>query len=316
MGTGGKRSAGFIPLKTEKARRYSNNLRKSLTGFTIVETMIVLAVSALLATSAMLMINGKQNATQFQVANNNLRQQLEQLINETANGFYPTTGNFTCNATTTPISISTVAGKAQGTNNNCIFLGKALALGTGGDQETIIVYPLIGKRVVSVGSTTKDVTNFDDADPTALSSDGGTYPDAADYKTAFKTQNGLSLDHVDYTDANGAVIAKSHEKYAVFAFVYQLGQYATADATQGSTTQQLDLYEYDLQNSHWPNGSAPGDSENVVSRMNFGIDSTVIGSVRLCYTSGTTNQSVKYTISGKGQLRVSSQIYGGKTCGP
>jgi prepilin-type N-terminal cleavage/methylation domain-containing protein len=63
-------------------------------GFTIVETLIVLAVSAALLLVGMLFVSGRQNKTEFLVAINGEKQQMEQLINETANGFYPHSQDF------------------------------------------------------------------------------------------------------------------------------------------------------------------------------------------------------------------------------
>jgi type II secretory pathway pseudopilin PulG len=297
MGTGGERSAGF----------------------TIVETIIVLAVSSMLATSAMLLVSGRQNKTMFQVASNNLKQQLEQIINETASGFYPNNNDFSCQGSTggqPVINTDPVSYEQQGKNNSCIFLGKALAFGIDDPgSKAYIVYPLIGNRTVNIAGGIVNVSNFDEAKPIALAPDTSGTP-GRDYSTVNQTENGLSFKGVLYTEANGA---KTSKTYAVFAFADQLGHYtANPDASLSSATQQLELFDYNLPNAGWPN-SAPNDSPNTVNFINgpAGIDTAHdITSVALCFASGTTEQSALYTISGHGQLAVTMKIYGDTTCGP
>ena len=71
---------------------------KGTGGFTIVETLIVLAVSGLLLISAIVMISGRTNKTQFTTAANDLKQSLEQVINEISSGYFPNANNFQCTA--------------------------------------------------------------------------------------------------------------------------------------------------------------------------------------------------------------------------
>jgi type II secretory pathway pseudopilin PulG len=184
MGTGGERSAGVtIPsLKrwcaTATVQPQPRTARTShrSAGFTIVETIIVLAVSSLLATSVMLLVNGRQNKTMFQVASNDLKQQLEQIINETASGYYPTNDDFTCSGSTGNHPVITAVNQQQGKNDSCIFLGKALAFNIGDSSSGLgpaayIVYPLIGNRTANTGGTSTDVSSYDDAMPIALAED-------------------------------------------------------------------------------------------------------------------------------------------------
>jgi prepilin-type N-terminal cleavage/methylation domain-containing protein len=282
-------------------------------GFTIVETLIVLAVSSVLAASSLLLINGKQNRTEFQVAANNLKQQFEQLINETANGYYPTRGDFYCDgAGGTPVIKADSNNKQQGTNNSCIFLGKALAFGIpDSGKESFTVYPLVAKRNTLAGS---DVSSFVEAKPIALASDGSsTYPAAADYGIKYQTRSGLKLNYARYVVKTGpttkTTIGGPGKTSAVLVFANSLGQYSD---TQTSSVQKLELYDYDLV-STWVN---PATGVQTVQRINSGTidEANDILEAQLCFTSGGSNQSVLMSISGHGQLAVTTQIYGNKDC--
>ncbi len=288
-------------------------------GFTIIETLIVLAVSGMLAVSAMVMISGRQNKTQFQVAATSMQQQLEQLINETANGFYPSNSDFTCNGNNSPVTITNSAVVVpQGTNSRCIFLGKAVAFGvgaTGADAESFIVYPLVANRYIS--GTTTEVYNFIQAKPQALAPSIAT-PDIVNYETQYKTKSGLKLHHAQYKESGNPVPLQS-SNYAVFALANQLGQYQAKSASDGilsSATQKLDLFEMDKLPDWELPPSVPASSKMVVTHINArGIDeSKVIEYLQLCFTSGGTNQSALLTISGRGQLAVTLKIYGKIDC--
>src|SRR5581483_1475770 len=94
-------------------------------GFTIIEVLIVLAVTAAMFLLAVLSINGKQNTAEFQQAINDIRSSLQQEIDQVAAGDYSNTGNFTCDGTGGSLVIAKGVNK-QGSNTGCIYLGKAL----------------------------------------------------------------------------------------------------------------------------------------------------------------------------------------------
>jgi len=284
-------------------------------GFTIVETPVVLAVSGMLAASAMLMLNGKQSKTEFQVAANGMKQQLEQIINNTANGAYassdPISNGLTCNGAVSPTSITT-ASSGQGTNSTCILLGNVVEFGIGSGSssaQNFTVYPLVGKRY-KFGTTT-EVTNFTDAEPIALAPDNLNNTHGIDRSMAYKTQNGLSFYQATYIDTSGNPITPP-KPYVVLAFADSLSQYqARSDGTLNSSTQNLDLYEYDIP---W-SPPAPTDSKSTVTKINGSIPgSTPIKAVQLCFVSGGTNQSAQLTVSGNGQLAVDLKVFGDRQC--
>ncbi|MFA5004234.1 MAG: hypothetical protein WC498_03110 [Candidatus Saccharimonadales bacterium] len=275
-------------------------------GFTIVETLIVLAVTSALLLSAMLLINGRQNKTQFQTSINNLQQQIQQIINETSSGFYPNGGNvFSCTSTSgaAPI-ISSAAPNEQGTNGDCVFLGKAIRFG-GGSNETFTVYPIAGNRLDIAG---KEVTTLAAAHPTVIATGSITNATTPEVSTTFNTEGGLSFVSASY---NGGALSATPPISAI-AFVGSLGSYDTATKLLNSGAQQLSLYGFGSGTYSWSSASA---GPTVVDAMNKnGLLGAPYSTVGICFASGTTNQSGLLTIGNNGSLGVGLRIFQGATC--
>lgn len=112
-------------------------------GFTIVETLVVITISSLLLTSAILLVAGQQRKVEFNQAAQDIRSVIERIISETSAGHYPNSG-FSCNATASSVNITATAGPGQGKNTNCIFLGRAMQFGNNGDTEAYVVHTIAG----------------------------------------------------------------------------------------------------------------------------------------------------------------------------
>ena len=108
-------------------------------GFTIVETLIVLAVSGFMLVAVVGIISNKQGQSEFQQAVNSVAQQLQQAIDDVANGYYPTS-NIACTATSSGPAIK--SGRSSlGTNGDCVLVGKAVQFDATNTQ--FIDYPLV-----------------------------------------------------------------------------------------------------------------------------------------------------------------------------
>jgi type II secretory pathway pseudopilin PulG len=119
------------------------SLVRGRSGFTIVETLIVIAVSSLLLTSSILLVAGQQRKVEFSQAAQDIRSNIERVISETSAGHYPNSG-FSCTANSSNVTITVSAVDTQGRNTNCIFLGRALQFGNGGDTGTYVVHTVTG----------------------------------------------------------------------------------------------------------------------------------------------------------------------------
>jgi Tfp pilus assembly protein FimT len=265
-------------------------------GYTIVEVLIVLAVTALLFTSVMMTMAGRQNRTEFITSVRDLKTQIQQTISETASGYYPSMNNFRCTAVAGAPSVS-AGGNDQGTNSGCIFMGKVIQfglLGTGGGTgaEKMLTYTAVGVRQTTAG---KEVTSLAEANPVIMSES-----DAPGSVEARSINGGLTTLWVHDGVGNniGAV-----------GFISSLAQYN--DGLLSSGSQQLNLMPI--------SGSSLGMSQvDMAQAINTNLETSQVnpsGGVKVCFVSGGTDQSGLITIGSNGrQLSVTLDIKENKEC--
>lgn len=135
-------------------------------GFTIIEAMIVLAVTSAMFIVAMLAFNGQQERTRFTQGTRDFESKLRDVANDIRTGYFSDTKAFTCNGTGTSVTF-TSGTNTQGTNESCIFLGKAVQLTGCTEACTSLSFVTVaGKRQTSG----KEVTSLTDAKPTVAPS--------------------------------------------------------------------------------------------------------------------------------------------------
>jgi len=106
-------------------------------GYTIVEVMIVLAISGVMFLIAVVFIQGKGSAVQFTQGVNEFNSRIQATIQEVADGQYASLSTLGCTAGSTSLTIST-GGSGQGVNDQCIFMGKVVA-GYGSQYKVVSV---------------------------------------------------------------------------------------------------------------------------------------------------------------------------------
>ncbi|MGC1176893.1 MAG: prepilin-type N-terminal cleavage/methylation domain-containing protein, partial [Candidatus Saccharimonadales bacterium] len=114
-------------------------------GYTIVEVMIVLAVSGVMFLIAANFINGKQARTAFSDGVNEMASQIQDTIQQVSDGKYSDIP-LMCTFDGTHTSVVS-GGSKQGTNSTCVFLGKLLRFGPQGTQNVYDTISLAGGRV-------------------------------------------------------------------------------------------------------------------------------------------------------------------------
>ncbi len=140
---------------------------KPLGGFTIVEVLIVLAITGGLFLIAMVAINGQAQKAEFTQGLRDFHSRIDSVINDVSDGAFPDAAGFACtpNIGSTPTFDSPGAGGGQGTNKGCIFLGKVIAFSSSPDElNKFKVFTVAGARL---NSSDHEVTNFADAQPVA-----------------------------------------------------------------------------------------------------------------------------------------------------
>ncbi len=113
-------------------------------GYTIIEVMIVLAVSSAIFFVAYGSVSGKQASTAFTTGTNEFATKLRTIISQIQNGQY-TDVSIGCDSSATNISFNSSVPK-----NNCVFIGKFLHFSLNGDNTKYEIFSIVG----SSGATT------------------------------------------------------------------------------------------------------------------------------------------------------------------
>jgi prepilin-type N-terminal cleavage/methylation domain-containing protein len=277
-------------------------------GFTIVETLIVLAVSSLLLASAILLINGRQAKTEFYTGINQVYQQIQQVVNEAATGYYPNNGDFRCRSDR-PLRIDSGSNE-QGTNGECIFLGKVISHDASGGNNRFRVYSLAGNRLASDGVV---ASTLGETWPTAIAPGTTVNNSAPDMTVDYPLPGGLTF---VWGSGNGSASHTNYPDAHAFAIVSSLGTFdASTRGVLTSGSQQFGLYGFA---NSWAGITAEKD---VVDRINAATVTPAttrfiaFNSMEICYASGGTDQSGLIKVgSGSGGLAVSLVIKNGRTC--
>jgi prepilin-type N-terminal cleavage/methylation domain-containing protein len=126
-------------------------------GFTILEVMITMAVSASMLVIAVSLFGGQQRQTEFNQSIRDLTSVIEDSINDTATGYFPAS-NTPCASTltTAPDTSGADSVAGQGTNKQCVFLGKALVF----KESSFDVYPIVGSYLASTAPGAKFGTSL------------------------------------------------------------------------------------------------------------------------------------------------------------
>ncbi len=273
-------------------------------GFTIVETLIVLAVTSALFVSAAALINGRQNRTLFMTSVNNLQQEFQQVINETESGYYAHAANFSCtkNDVTGP-AITGLGTAAQGTNGQCIFIGKALYFGPATPSGTYVVFPLAANRQ---NSAAVNVKNLAEALPVAIAPGTVDNPSAPDLSVTNKLNAGLT-----YVWGNVSTSTTSF----VLAVLHELDT-NSGGGTTGSGTSGFGLYGFsggpNWQASNLPSSNLHNVAQSIHDDSAGGQIFKLDRAVDFCIASGTTDQSGLFTIDDS--LHVKLVIKSGQVC--
>src|SRR3989344_9197220 len=158
--------AKFFALLQPKGAFYAGAIHPKTDpkGYTIVETMIFLAVSGALFLSAMLLINGQQRKTEFTTSVRDFDSKLQSVMGNVASGYYNNAGTISCTATSTGPLIS--PGTSQGQSEGCTYIGQYIELPV---PERFTFTSYAGLRLKD--GTTEEVQNLSDAQAKPISSE-------------------------------------------------------------------------------------------------------------------------------------------------
>lgn len=148
-------------------------MRMPSNGYTVVEALMVVAISGALFASVTTLISGKQAETEFNTGVRDFENKLQDVLNDVATGVYPSADNIICTAPPAG-GVSIVSGdKEQGTNDQCTFVGKAIQFSpSGGDEQRGVMrsYTIVGKREFNDSGVIREPKNVSEASPTLADS--------------------------------------------------------------------------------------------------------------------------------------------------
>lgn len=135
-------------------------------GFTVVEVLIVLAITGLLFISAVALFRGKQGQTQFNQAMYDLESKVNSVATDVKSGSFEDSSQYDCvrrpvnqPGLTQPAS----GGSGTGTNTDCITLGRAIQVIP--SETTLYIYTVLGLRLLSSG---EPVSTLEGARPSIM----------------------------------------------------------------------------------------------------------------------------------------------------
>jgi prepilin-type N-terminal cleavage/methylation domain-containing protein len=269
---------------------------KKAHGFTIVETLVVIAITGVLFSAIVVTLSGRQSKTEFTQAIQEIQSQIQQTIDDVGTGYYPNGKNFQCTASLAGPQFTSSATTDQGANAGCVFLGKAIQLGVprAGGLENFNIFTIAGLQRTPDG---KEVQSYSDAKPTPIS------PPITSIDATEKKQllYGLTTLKATYGSSDTSV--------GTIAFVNSLASYNDSLVVSGSQQVQVIPIRTSALGSNQQNAASAVQSQLANSDVNPS------GGVKICFVSGGTDQSGLITIGGNGrQASVTLNIKGNKTC--
>lgn len=280
--------------------RYSKAI--SSRGFTIMETMIFLVVTAGLFASAMLLINGQEAKTEFYQAVRDVNTQILDVINDVATGYYNNPTGFTCIYGAAGPVATVAAADTQGTNDQCIFIGRVISFGIHGDDTTFSIFNVIGNRQNGSAVDAPLVTDLAQARPTPLSRWSGGPPGFPDTHHTSLLPGGLTVGSMKYTD--GGATFTPLGSVGIFS---TFSTYTSGVLNSGSQTANL----IPVLGSEWANQTNTQDIARNIYINAATSPKDPSGGVEVCFNSGGTNQHATITIGGQGKLTSTAQIWNG-----
>jgi prepilin-type N-terminal cleavage/methylation domain-containing protein len=179
-------------------------------GYTIIEIMIVLAISGVIFISGLALFNGQGAEVNFDQAVNDLASELStQARSVSASQFYGAQG-YTCTASGNPprATLSPLGGGSGATNQDCLSIGKAFESIVAAND--IFIYNVLGNRLTYSGGTPLGpASTLTEANPTIATADG------TDLSTDYKLGGGLKIISSKVADPAGILSPSSLVGYYI-----------------------------------------------------------------------------------------------------
>lgn len=275
---------------------------KNRGGYTLIEVMIFLAVSGAIFASAVVLISGQQGRTQFQQSMRDLNSQIQNSISDVKTGFYVSGGNAVCSVdpNTFAITVSNPGASEQGSNEECIYLGKTFQ--TIENQDTLYTYNVVGSRIYKTSASsnaTATAERFQDTNPQPI----------------FPTDTGPVDLTEEYKLSGGANFVESSLVGFYQSLEEEVGNKQNIDTDTDLETVNGTQSIFALGYSQSP--TTPRDSmiRTCVRGQDASCTNLYLQKWELCVRSETSDQVAKITVTTTvAGVGTQLEIFGGDTC--
>lgn len=127
---------------------------KTKTGYTIVEVMIVLAISSMMFLAANTFISGRVSETNFRTGVNETASRIQDVIDQVSSGQY-SDQPFICDTSSGSLVFRSESSE-QGTKENCVYMGKIMYFNQ--TDNTYTIKSLAGKNTGSNNAALPDLS--------------------------------------------------------------------------------------------------------------------------------------------------------------
>lgn len=256
-------------------------------GFTVVETLIVLAITGMMFFIGVTAISGRQGRTEFSQGMREIDSMLKDVLNDVSNGFYPSVSNLSCQATNNnlapTLSYDNANSDTTGLNGTCVFAGKVIQIGTDTDDQQVYVYSLAGRRqYLNSSAQVVDVQSFQYLKPVAITPSRAGNDSRIDATESKKLPNNIS-------------IIKNDKSAGGWAFGILFRNFLGSTAGSGTTNVGI------VPVSRGATNLAQMSVTNVLANIDSLQDSAFLNptdTITLCFKSGTSNQNAVIQVSG------------------
>ena len=190
-------------------------------GYTVVEVMIVLAVTGTMFLIAAAFVNGKEESTAFNTAIHQMGTNLQTIIEQVTDGQFSDIP-LSCHRSSKGLTISG-GSDLQGTNSDCTFLGKVVHFMGKSNYE---VFTLAGSRLDSTGNPATETipltpNQLNSQNPTAIYNNPNNLDSSppVDLTVQDVIPQNLTVDSIAITDSDGGPLVYSS---MAFGFVQNL----------------------------------------------------------------------------------------------
>lgn len=123
-----------------------------------------LIVSVAVFGGAVATISRQNSNTAFAQSARDVELKLQDIFNDVETGYYPTGTEFSCGYNGDEPDIKEASPREQGSNEDCIFIGRAVQFGRNGAKDQIAFSTIVGKRLEG----DRDATSIQETSPTLL----------------------------------------------------------------------------------------------------------------------------------------------------